>query len=136
MRACTQFLGLVCLVVLAGCASPDTNIRGRVTYKNQPLVTGVVSLLFADGTLASGQIDPDGNFMIVTTSHGHARVGVWSPKPTSADASLKRDEAPSVGSNPNAAKWFEIPAKYSNPETSGKEVTVGTGRVTIDIALD
>jgi hypothetical protein len=122
---------------LAGCGKgADSTVAGTVKYKGKPLITGYVLLQFDDGNSVNGQIATDGTYSISTPFTGHAKVAVGSPKP-SKPADDKRGGPPVDPSTiPDPAKWVEIPAKYADPATSGKEATIKSGKNTIDIDLD
>lgn len=129
---------LVTILLAFGCSSGESSVTGRVTYQGKPLVVGTVTLHFDDNNVFSGGISPDGTYYIPAAARGHGRVAVISPKPAPAVVLPARGEAPSPSADPviDPNKWFEIPAKYGSPETSGKEVTVGSGKNVIDIKLE
>src|SRR5262245_38747950 len=126
----------ILLTTFLGCGSDHSVVSGKVTYQGKPLICGTVSYHFDDNTMFSGGISPDGNYYIPTCGRGHARVTVTTSRPPAIPANLGRGDPPDPKTTPDPSKWFEIPSKYGNPETSSKEVNVSAGRNSIDITLD
>ena len=75
-------LGLLALLVplgVAGCGSTG-QVTGRVTYKGQPLGSGLVAFHWADATRTSA-IDADGHYTIQKAPLGPARITVETMRP-------------------------------------------------------
>lgn len=126
------------IIGLVGCGSKgrESTITGIVKYKGTPLITGYVLLQFDNGDSVNGSIAVDGSYSITTPFTGHAKVAVGSPKPVrNPDAEKRGGPTADLSKIPDPNKWVEIPAKYADPNTSGKEATI-KGNDKIDIELD
>jgi hypothetical protein len=117
---------LVCVSWQAGCGAsgpPTGSVSGKVTYKGQPLTTGVVTFLNEKtGSGASGDLDGSGRYHIVLVRTGEYKVAVY-----------RRPPAP--GERIVGSARLSIPEKYQAPETSGLTATVKEGENTADFAL-
>lgn len=129
---------LFLIIGLTGCGKTgvESTVSGTVKYQGKPLITGYVLLQFDDGNSVNGNIAVDGSYSVRTTFAGHAKVAVGSPKP-SPPAGEKRGGPPiDLSKLPDPAKWFEIPAKYADPATSGKDVDIKSGNCVVNIDLE
>jgi hypothetical protein len=79
----------------SGVATSLVQAKGKVTYKGQPLVKGAVRFEpDGYGRMASGEIQPDGTFVLTTLTKGdgvvagHHRVSIEA-----VDKSLTKDRA-------------------------------------------
>ncbi len=115
------------LALCAGCgdSNPTMNVvKGAVTLNGTALPGGELNFVSVKG---SGQntalIGPDGTYSVQFTKDalGDYKVAVKGPG-RSSDPKEKRAAVP-------------IPAKYSNPATSGITCTVKEGSQTFDIPL-
>jgi hypothetical protein len=115
MRIRTSSAILLVAVFLAPCwgcgsaggsASELIPVKGRVTYKGQPLTKGLVQFAPRNtGREASGQIQADGTFVLTTFKEGDGVVaGKHRVSISELDKSLARDRAL---------------RKYASPNTSG-----------------
>ena len=128
-------LGLASLA-LAGCkGGGDAKITGTVKYKGNPVCSGYVLLKFDNENEVNGAISSDGTFAIHTAFTGHAKIAVGSPKPSKVVTERRGGAPADVSKVPDPALWVEIPAKYADPNTSGKEATIKGGD-TINIELE
>ncbi len=122
---------LTALTVLAWCSGcgpggpPTGSVSGKVTYKGQPLTTGVVTFINEKaGSGASSDLDPSGSYHIESIRTGDYNVAVHRRPPLLS-------EGPKVFEN-----WkLSIPDKYQDHQTSGLTVTVEEGRKTADFGL-
>lgn len=126
------------LFLAAGCSSnsADTTIKGSVKYKGKPLICGYVLMQFDDGNEAKGDIATDGTYVVSSKFVGHAKIGVGSPKPAVPEKNDRGGTTVDPSKIPDPTKWFEVPAKYQDPTTSGKETTIKSGTNTLDIDLE
>jgi hypothetical protein len=109
-----------------GCGAkgpPMGSVSGKVTYKGQPLTTGVVTLLNEKaGSGASGEIDASGIYQIPSIRTGEYNVAV-------------HQSPPAPGAAPKGNWKLNIPEKYQTPQTSGLTATVKEGSNTADFGL-
>jgi hypothetical protein len=64
-------------VVLAGCGSNDKKtavVRGTVTYDGKAVPNGTVSFIPADGRSATGEVQPDGSYILTTYRKGDGAI--------------------------------------------------------------
>ena len=120
------------VLLAAGCGSNNSSLDGKVSYKGQPVTSGMVVVLNPDRTTAKGEIEPDGTYSVSgVSSHGSVQVGVLSPDPahhaTRPAHSRKPKPKPSAG-------WVALPDTAGNPSTSGIEFEMA-GSATRDIVL-
>lgn len=112
-------------VLLAGCGGSDLQlapVKGKVTYKGKPLEFGTVIFIPEKGPAATGQIQPDGTFVLETgTQGGRMRKGAVVGKHKVEIRCLDTQRPgykPPEGQEMPAGKPL-IPTKYSQAETSG-----------------
>jgi hypothetical protein len=118
------------LAAVAGCGGKRVaEVSGKVTYKNQPLPDGTVTLMAQDGQPYSAQIQADGTFTISNVPVGPAKVVVTSRAPDEAGkgkagaqgegrSTLVQRSEPEKdkGGKQNSSR---IPLDYNNFDTSG-----------------
>lgn len=118
MIAAGLFLAVVIIIHLL---SPSdfvfAEVRGRVTYKGEPLPEG--SVLFVaqtSGLAAAGMIQPDGSYVLISRSNqdgatvGRHRVAIMAPY------------------QPTTPNYPRFPVEYQDPDVSGFEVVVEKGK--------
>jgi len=134
----TGVIGIAaCSLFLAGCGGSglDTvSVRGTVTYDGKPLETGVIRFVPVDpeGMMATGTLKPGGAYTLATRNSDGILKGDYKVTVESFlidDTVPEKDRELGIGGKTSA-----IPAKYSDPETSGLRETVDGSR-TIDIDL-
>lgn len=137
------------ILVVAGCGSSAT-VKGRVTYKNEPLKFGSVTVVASDGNQYPATINESGDYEVKGVPLGKAKFfvradnpeltkvvteasekGKQSKDPAGRGAGLFTAEAKKVLSNPNL-----VPDKYSDftKELLVHNVTSGENR--FDIKLE
>lgn len=128
--------GAVCLA-MAGCGAGVGDLTGKVTSGDKAVCSGTVIVASAGGTSHTGPIQDDGTYTVQGVPGGTAKVGVTSPNPkTMVVARRKEKDAPkSEVTLPDAAKWFAIPDKYADPNTSGLTTTIKSGKNDFNIEL-
>jgi hypothetical protein len=151
-RSASAWLTVACLLAVTGCGSSATgSLSGRVTYQGKTVASGSVLAIGADGIPNHGKIALDGSYSITGLPSGPVKLAVNSPPPLTdaqkaAVAGGRVDRARRAG-NESAANapieqtadpklWFAIPAKYGDPNTSGKEATLKSGSNTLNIELE
>ena len=129
--------------MIAGCADrydkqaeieKTVHVSGTLTFNGTPLESFQVSFIPTDGRRpATGVTDKEGKFTLGTNKPGdgappgNCRVAVvYSPPETEASDSGNAIDDPSKMPKPAV----NIPAKYSDPETSGLKQDVPKGGVT------
>jgi hypothetical protein len=94
-------------------------ITGKVTLKGEPLMSGHVVFVGADGGRSSAKINKDGTYEF--------RLGI-PPGPYTVFIEK--------GQPPAEAKELAIPQKYLAPATSGLKISAVLGGQTFDLRLD
>ena len=114
MRMVTFRLVVLAAVVVAPCcgcgsqagtAAPLISVKGKVTYKRQPLTKGTIRFEpDGFGRPASGKLQSDGTFVLTTLKEGdgvvagHHRVSI-----TGVDKTLSKDRAFKKYASPNTS---------------------------------
>jgi hypothetical protein len=86
----------------------DATVRGKITFNGKPLALGTISFHGADGTVASTEVNKEGEYVLAKLSFGTCKVTITSK---------------------------EVPAKYEDVNTSGLTYEVKSGRQSFDITL-
>jgi len=137
MRSLGFAIAITMTFGLAGCGQKsETTINGTVKFQNKPVYGGYVLLTFDDNNQAQGSITLDGAYSITTPFLGHAKIAVGSPKPSKPDNTGRGPSTSDPSMIPDPEKWFEIPVKYADPGTSGKDMTVQGGKNQFEIVLE
>jgi hypothetical protein len=135
----TLALSTTLAVTIGGCGSsaPDrpatVPVKGKVTYKGQPVTKGTVSFQPDQGSPATAEIQPDGTYSLSTFQPGdgavpgHYRVGIIA---NTADPTMIPGSTP--GYKPPKDL---VPKKYNDPMTSGLEATVSKDGKDVDLDL-
>jgi hypothetical protein len=132
-------------VALAGCGSDGVDlvdVRGKVTYKDQPVEGATVSFFPEKGPLATGQTNADGEYTLSTGGKagavlGDHKVSITKFSGAMANAPEQSDQPPDGPIDPSKDPLAtamqdaaggelksEVPQKYAAPETSGLKATV------------
>ncbi len=132
-------LGIIS-IACAGCGDSSTDsrafaqVKGTVKYHGGLLKSGRVNFVpVAGGNPASGVINPDGTYTMMTTQPGDGvvpgeyKVGVFNRKD---DAPDNLDPGKPIPKSPD-----DVAEKYENPNTSEVKVTVNPGKNDIPIDL-
>src|SRR5262245_45622540 len=153
--------GLIFVLIfggLAGCgvSSQPVDVSGKVTYQGKPVVCGSVTLVDANGIAKSGNIGPEGTYIVKGIAPGTAKVAVISLDPARplnplgaagagtddsgrapAAAPAATDRSNWTEPNVDRSKWTPLPKKYEFAHTSGVTVDVKAGENNgVDIRLD
>lgn len=116
LRVRVALLACALTIVVVGCSKPSYQqetapATGKVTLDDQPLASGFVTFLVTNGRMSTGEIQPDGTFVMSTYSEGDgARVGSHpvTITPIPADDNRYRGQKP-----------VPVPDRYKQPATSG-----------------
>jgi hypothetical protein len=133
------------ILAASGCGNGNGSVSGTVTYQNKPVASGTVLIVGSDSLPYYSNIKEDGSYLVPKVPIGLAKIAVLSPGPDSfkddpRQANLvkpgpERKARPRVfPGDPN--KWFEIPPKYGDFQSSGLSLTVVGGLNEHDIPLD
>jgi hypothetical protein len=143
------------LVAAAGCNSPNaaSSLSGKVTYNNNPVTGGTVTLWAKkEGAPPfGGIIDVNGNYSVADVAPGDYTVAIETesinptkPQPRSTGPAGAGGGTTPGGSSPPGGgptaptgKYVKIDSKYSAKETSTLSVTInsGGGKQTQDFPL-
>jgi hypothetical protein len=118
-----RLLGLVAVAVVAvaGCSDKGVKkvtVRGTISYKGQPLQSGILKFVGPAGSYSAAVIQPDGTFIITDVVPGEVKVGVMEAPQGSGSSSGER-----ASSGPKSSP-VALPEKYREPETSGVKYTI------------
>jgi hypothetical protein len=126
-------LPLALILASAGCTGGEAEFSGHVTYRGQPLYRGSITVVGSDNVPHIAAIGEDGSFRFEKVPAGVAKIGIQCPEPVAVDAAPTTDLGKKLfasGLAPTSTdgrkRWFTIPDKYGNPETSGLTVEIGT----------
>ena len=137
------------LFILVGCGSGTGAVKGRVTFRGKPVVSGSVVLMGAGNKLVSSPLNAEGRYAMNGVPLGTVQVAIVSPNPdppplpdSLIQLEIKRLEKMNVKAPPtsaapktNCGKWFPLPKQYALADTSGITTTIHTGDNTFDIEL-
>jgi hypothetical protein len=130
--------------LLAGCGGSKGTVSGKVSYKDQPLKGGNVSIISKSGGVMSSPIEEDGSYKISKVPPGPATITVEtkSLRPVSQKAlpgpyakAPKDALPPNLTSQGDAKRYVPIPEQYADPEKSGLSLDVKSGSQTHNIDL-
>lgn len=106
---------------ICGCSSKQSNIvpvHGKVVLDGQPLTHGTISTLPAAGRGGRAFIQKDGSFQLGTYGlNDGASIGIHEAAVSVTDTSNETSPEASAGRS-------LIPARYTNPKTSGLTIEV------------
>lgn len=129
----TALLLAAALTGLVGCGGKPTKkvvtVTGTVTHKGQQLKTGILKFMAPNGDFAMAMIGPDGNFTMTDVVPGEQKVA-YVGGPMSSGSSDG-----GAGGNAPTPKAVNVPAKFSDPQTSGVTVTVPEAGGTVTVEL-
>ena len=127
---------LSALVFVSGCGGGGKcTATGKVLLAGKPVYGGMVTLIGDKDQTAQGAIELDGTYTVRDAPTGKVKVGVVSAKPVSQGVDRGGRNAPGAPTI-DASKWFAVPEKYGDPNSSGKEITLKGGTNTQDIVLE
>lgn len=124
------------LFLMAGCSSsnnPKTYpVTGKVTYRGQPVTSGMIMLTPVDGGhAATGSLERDGSFRLTTFEKDDGAV------PGSYQVAIQAFPAEGAGlpGAEFAGKPPPIPPKYASAMSSGLTAEITAGENTLDFPL-
>jgi hypothetical protein len=142
-------IGLLLLMLTAGCVASTSTVSGKVVYQGQPLTSGTVTLYGANGAVHASLLDAGGCYSIPGVGRGPAKVTVTThaaipagfekvqPHPDFKPAfKVVLPGSEPGGAGAKACGYVRIPEKYGNPDQSGLTLEVTGGLQTFDIKLN
>ena len=131
------------LILLAGTwgCGRTASVSGKVTYQGRPVTYGSVIFLSAGKVARSGVIKPDGSYGVEGVAPGAVKIAVISHDPAKGRSTLRggkptRPNERRAGSQSAVVSgWFPLPTRFEDPNTSGLDYTLGSGRVSHDLDL-
>ncbi len=115
-----------------GCGPSTGVVAGKVTVAGQPLSSGSVTLIAADGQRFHTALTGEGQFTFEGVPIGRARIAVKS-HPRVPPILLGKARYTTAGLE--ASRHIPIPARYGSAEDSGLYVDVQSGRQTCQLEL-
>ncbi len=139
IRSGRAAVAILLALFVVGCQGRG-DVAGKVAYQQRALASGTVLLVASDGSIHQGNIQLDGTYLVRGVPSGDARLAVNSPDPSAPlvrKAALPIPDPATVQRNAAIkAKWFPIPKKYGDPNTSGLKLSVNRGPNPHDIDLE
>lgn len=119
------------IVAVAGCSSggvKKVTVSGTVSYKGQPVRSGILQFVGPEGAYSAANIQSDGSFTITDVVPGEVKVGVMEAPGGSGSSSGEKGRP--------APKPVDLPDKYRSPETSGLKYTITPDTRQLDIKIE
>jgi hypothetical protein len=119
-------LGMLLLLLLAGCGAHESAVTGKVTLDDAPLTSGTVAFYPSNGGAAAyGSIQPNGSYTLETGASGGLAAGEYA-------VTVVATTPPQPGFQ--FGKLLS-PERYNNIKTSDLKFTVKVGSNKIDLPL-
>lgn len=132
-------------VGLSGCGKKGGTVKGKVTFNGIPLTIGTVSFTSKDRGVATGNIEPNGNYEVKNAPLGEVTITVQTPPRTMGFAQtpqapkgvpeMPKDMMPADAQNPGKVQVVPAPDKYNKVETSDLKYSVESGTHEYNIVL-
>jgi hypothetical protein len=135
---------LALLLVIAGCGPAKTEVSGIVRYKGEPLTSGDVLVVDADGMTYATPISSEGGYTAHGIPVGPARFAVLTGvRPQNVEKPRKRQPGERRGNTGLIERDTsktpvkpQLPARYAAVGTSGLSTTLQPGPNTFDLDLE
>jgi hypothetical protein len=134
------------VVAASGCGQSYTDVTGKVSYRDRPVVYGTVSIIGPDQMTYYGTIQLDGTFTVPKVPVGPVKLGVYSPDPyfeppvppavKARIEEARRASGEKERPKPPKGQWVRLPPKYADPLSSGLVADVGSQPEPIHLRLD
>jgi hypothetical protein len=118
---------ILVLLAAAGCTGQPNQctVSGRVLYGTEPLRSGTVVFLLADGTKKGTPIGSDGRYRMTGIDAGPVQIGILNHARVPPGLSARGGPGAKAGGDEEPR--VQIPADYNSPESSGLRYTVISG---------
>lgn len=141
--AASLVLAVALLMPMAGCAKIGGDVKGTVTLDGTVVPSGLVTFYYDNGEKEGADISDDGTYWMVHPRKGAVKITIEPISPSEATAQLEvpggagKPPEQQMGSlpGPKPKKYFPLPEKYKNPNTSGFTATVTGSSRTVDLPL-
>lgn len=139
-----------------GCGPGQGEVHGLVKYQGKVVSLGSVVMVGGNRIPVVGRIESDGTYSVKGVPAGMVHIAVVSPNPAGVANSVLRsplrwkgpanlktkigrqtaqnDETETIAKAARA-KWFPLPKKYEDPDTSEITAEIHRGANTFDIEL-
>ena len=122
------------VVALAGCGGglKTGSVRGKVTLDGEPITSGTVGFVAADGRVETAMIQPDGTYEIKKAPAGDVVVTVqtYPPSPT-----MHRPDEAASKTKVARPTYQPIPPHYGDSKQSPLKYAVKAGEQEYEVAL-
>jgi hypothetical protein len=123
---------LLCLAAGCGSAGDMTEVTGTVRLEGQPLKSGEVTFVGADGTKSFSAISETGVYHVQGVKRGKAQISVVSKARVPAGL---RKPGPGAAAGASKEEPIAIPEHYTRPESSGLTLQIDSRKQLHDIHL-
>lgn len=132
MKTLVRLLAFGLLAVCAvGCSKggvKKATIDGTVTYRGEPLRSGILRVVGTGGEFATAPIRADGTFTLTDVVPGEVQIGITEAPQSGGGSSDGSKSGP-------APRHVSIPTKYKDPQKSGLRYTVTDDSPPLNIEL-
>jgi hypothetical protein len=127
----------ITLFALAGCGGPGSaTVTGKVTVDGQRVTSGMVHFTSDDGkSTVLAHISGDGIYSALDVSSGTTKITIVPLTPISGKPPLNDGAEKGKDKGAKIEPSAKIPARYSDPNTSGLTFIVKSGANTHDIEM-
>jgi len=126
---CSAALSAMVTLMACGCGSRTGTVNGKAIYHGEPLTSGLVIFVAADGKVAQpAGIEVDGSYIADNVPIGQQAICVETHPVSGGDGGGKKDQP--------RPRYVPLPEKYKDAKQSGLTFDVKAGRNIHDIVLD
>src|SRR5262249_39329163 len=110
-------------------------LEGTVTYGKEKVLVAMVMVQGQGGATATGFIDDDGRYKVQNVPLGEVSIGVNTEAAKGQMQSKIMARSASKEKGPPLPKAIDVPAKFSDPNTSTIKTTIEKGENKYDIVI-
>jgi hypothetical protein len=112
-------------------------LTGKVTYQGKPVSVGAIYFHGPAGEVAMGNLTDTGTFVATDIPVGEVRVSLRVQDPGVYSQQLQGAGGRGAKTRPkDEDKVTSVPAKYSDPATSGLAYTITPGLTALDVTIE